>query len=46
MIEPLESFKKNVVSRNDHSSFSNSWGDFGVNIIIAEGKVIEAYGGD
>lgn len=24
----------------------DSWGDFGVNVIIAGGKVIEAYGGD
>lgn len=24
----------------------DSWGDFGVNVIVADGKVIEAYGGD
>ncbi len=24
----------------------DSWGDFGVNVIIADGKIIEAYGGD
>ena len=24
----------------------DSWGDFGVNVIVANGKVIEAYGGD
>ena len=24
----------------------DSWGDFGVDVIIADGKIIEAYGGD
>ncbi|WP_200273637.1 hypothetical protein [Luteolibacter pohnpeiensis] len=24
----------------------DSWGDFGVNVIVADGKVIESYGGD
>ncbi|MCF7675115.1 MAG: hypothetical protein K9N23_22695 [Akkermansiaceae bacterium] len=24
----------------------DSWGDFGVNVILADGKVVEAYGGD
>jgi hypothetical protein len=23
-----------------------SWGDFGVNVIIADGKIVDAYGGD
>ena len=43
------------VSLDDYSSAGNldiayvgddSWGDFGVNVIVANGKVIEAYGGD